>query len=70
MILNDILKLATVFNDNSNDDVVDKLYYKYSVVGMSVYLLFLTIKQYVGDPIQCIVNSGTSGEIVKYIHSM
>lgn len=70
MILDDILKQVSAFLGNYNDDAIDRLHYLYSVLSLSIYLIFITSKQYYGDPIQCVFNAGTSPETIKYIHSM
>lgn len=70
MILDDILKQVSGFLSNYNDDAVDQLHYLYSVISLSIYLIFITSKQYYGDPIQCVFNSGTQSETIKYMHSM
>lgn len=71
MILDDILKQASSYLRNYNDDVVDRFHYVYSVAGLAIYLVFLTSKQYYGEMIQCNFNKGAfDGDTIKYIHSM
>ena len=48
MILDDIIKQVNSFLRNYNDDIVDRFYYVYTVIGLSIYLLFITSKQYYG----------------------
>ena len=70
MILDDILKQLSAFLGNYNDDAVDRLHYLYSAISLSIYLIFITSKQYYGEPIQCVPNAGTAADTIKYMHSM
>jgi hypothetical protein len=70
MILDEILKQVNSFLRNYNDDVTDRFYYVYSVIGLSIYLVFITSKQYLGDMIQCNFNKDMNADTIKYIHSM
>ena len=70
MILDDIIKQVNSFLRNYNDDIVDRFYYVYTVIGLSIYLLFITSKQYYGDLIQCNFNKDINAESMKYMQSM
>jgi hypothetical protein len=70
MILDDIFKQFNSYLNNYNDDLVDRFYYVYSVIGMAIYLVFITSKQYYGEVIQCHLGRDLPGETVKYINSM
>ena len=68
MIIQEIRGIFSSFFQRYNDDSVDRLYYLHTVVGLSIYVLFITSKSYYGEPIQCVVNN--NGEASKFIHSM
>lgn len=68
MILDDVLKAFTRFLKHGNDDYVDRFHYLYSVIGLSVYLFFITSKQYLGEPLTCMPH--VNGDFNKYAHSM
>jgi hypothetical protein len=70
MILDEVLKQVNGFLRNYNDDVVDRFHYVYTVIGLSIYLVFLTSKQYLGDMIQCNFNGGFNGDTIKYATTM
>jgi hypothetical protein len=68
MLLKDLREVANSFFKKFNDDPIDRLHYFHTVVGLAIYLLFITSKTYYGEPIQCVVNN--NAEVTKYIHSM
>lgn len=68
MFIEDVLKTFRSFLRHGNDDFIDRFHYVYTVIGLSVYLFFITTKQYYGEPINCVVHG--SGELVRFAHSM
>jgi hypothetical protein len=68
MLLDDILQQFSRFLKHGNDDRIDRFHYLYTVIGLSVYLAFITSKQYYGEQIQCIPASHS--DYNKYAHSM
>ena len=63
-----LLKLDSVCIDNN----VFRLHYKATVVILVAFSLLVTSRQYIGDPIDCIVDSSIGGDIMDtycWIHS-
>ncbi len=68
MILDEVLKTFARFLSHGNDDFIDRFHYLYTVIGLSVYMFFVTSKQYLGDPLTCMPSTG--GDLPSYAHSM
>lgn len=68
MLIEDVLKTCRSFLRHGNDDFIDRFHYTYTVIGLSIYLFFITTKQYYGEPINCVAHG--SGELVKFAHSI
>ena len=67
----DILAQFSTFLRRFNDDAIDRLHYLHTVIGLSIYLVFLSSKLYLGDPLQCAIHGNSiSSDMAKYIHSM
>lgn len=63
-----LLKLDSVCIDNN----VFRLHYKATVVVLVAFSLLVTSRQYIGDPIDCIVDASVGGDIMDtycWIHS-
>lgn len=63
-----LLKLDSVCIDNN----VFRLHYKGTVVILVAFSLLVTSRQYIGDPIDCIVDASIGGDIMDtycWIHS-
>jgi innexin len=69
MILNDIIGQISSFLSHDNDDLVDKFHYRHTVVGLAIYLVLLTSKQYYGEPIVCVSSNIGQADFKKYIES-
>lgn len=69
-ILNDIVGQIPKFLAHDNDDAVDRLHYRYTVIGLAVYLVMLTTKQYYGEPIVCVPANSATTDQKNYINSM
>ncbi len=68
MILDDVLQTVRKFLNHGNDDYIDRFHYLYTVVGLSVYMFFLSSKQYLGQPLTCI--PGATLDLASYAESM
>jgi len=63
-----LLKLDSVCIDNN----IFRLHYKATVVILVAFSLLVTSRQYIGDPIDCIVDASVGGDIMDtycWIHS-
>jgi len=63
-----LLKLDSVCIDN----FVFRVHYKATVVILVAFSLLVTSRQYIGDPIDCIVDASVGGDIMDtycWIHS-
>lgn len=63
-----LLKLDSVCIDNN----VFRLHYKATVIILVAFSLLVTSRQYIGDPIDCIVDASIGGDIMDtycWIHS-
>ena len=70
MILNDIVSQISSFLSHDNDDLVDKFHYRHTVIGLAIYLLLLTSKQYYGEPIVCVSSNNGQPDFKKYQESL
>ncbi|CAF0709636.1 unnamed protein product [Brachionus calyciflorus] len=70
MIINDILKQLSSFLRSHNDDIIDRFHNLYSVIGISIYVVILSSKQYYGEPLQCTIRNSINGDTAKFFHSM
>jgi hypothetical protein len=69
MILNDILSQVSSFLSHDNDDFTDRFHYRHTIIGLAVYMILLTSKQYYGEPIICIPTRESGAELKSYIQS-
>ena len=70
MILNDILSQVSSFLSHDNDDLVDKFHYRHTVIGLAIYLVLLTSKQYYGESIICVSPKEATPEFKKFQESI
>jgi hypothetical protein len=70
MILNDILRAVASFLRHDNDDYVDRLHYFDTVIGLSIYLIFISSNSFAGSALQCLTSNEASGSLISYVHSM
>lgn len=59
----------SIMDEDFLDDGVDNLHRQYMVVFLLIIDVFLGIKQFVGDPIECFVPKDLSGQQEKYVNA-
>ncbi len=48
------------------DDITDRYHYRYSIAGLTIFLLLITTKQYYGETIMCYTTDKTFGDISSF----
>jgi hypothetical protein len=68
--VHDLFKQVSLFLKHDNDDLTDRYHYRYTIVGLAIFLLLITSKQYYGDPIQCYTTNVMFADASKFVHSI
>lgn len=67
-LVGQIIDTFSLLLRHGNDDYVDRFHYFYTVIGFSVYLLWINSNIYMGPPLVCM--DSFNDDFNKYAQSM